>query len=242
MSVGDLDALLARVDQDRWLASRFAPADGRARLIAIYALNYEIARTAEVVHEPGIGAIRLAWWREAIAEIHASKAPRAHPVLQAYVAVAEGLPSDAWESLTLARAKDFEAAPFANWADAERYVEDTAGSVMRLALAACVRHSDEAEAAAPFVRVASCAWGYLGLARAAPVWAARGRTLPPENEMLERARAAYAEARKLSRALPAHLFPAIGYVALVPTYLRGAAPALFIRQLRLVWASAVGRL
>ena len=64
-----LDDLVRRVDEDRWLASRFAPADVRARLIALYAVNYEIARTAEVVREPGVGDIRLAWWRDALAEI-----------------------------------------------------------------------------------------------------------------------------------------------------------------------------
>ncbi len=108
-----LDALIRRTDEDRWLASRFAATDVRARLIAIYALNYEIARTAEVVKEPAIGEIRLAWWREAIAEIHIGKPPRAHPVLQAYAPLAAGLPVACWEALTIARAKDFEAAPFA---------------------------------------------------------------------------------------------------------------------------------
>ena len=67
----DLDSqLVRRTDEDRWLASRFAPADVRADLIALYALNYEVARTVEVVSQPTLGDIRLAWWREAIAEIY----------------------------------------------------------------------------------------------------------------------------------------------------------------------------
>ena len=57
--MADLDADVRRHDEDRWLASRFAPADVRARLIAIYALNYEIARTAEVVSTPALVEIRL---------------------------------------------------------------------------------------------------------------------------------------------------------------------------------------
>ncbi|GAM99068.1 phytoene/squalene synthetase-like protein [alpha proteobacterium U9-1i] len=241
MEEGD-DALLRRVDEDRWLASRFAPPEIRRRLIAIYALNYEIARTAEVVREPAVGVIRLAWWRDALANVHAGKQSGDHRSLRSYASVAAGLPGTCWDDLIEARALDFEQTPFANWAAAERYVDATAGAVMRLAVAACSRSADEAKVAAPFVRVAAWAWGYLGLARAAPIWTARGRNLLPEADMRVRARAAYSEARTLARDLPAHLFPAFGYVALVPAYLRANAPALFTCQLRLVWASATGRL
>jgi phytoene synthase len=238
----ELDQQVRRADEDRWLASRFAPTEMRAKLIAIYAINAEIARTSEVVREPGVGAIRLAWWRDALADVHAGNAVPEHPLLKAYAAVAAGLPGERWTALTQTRAKDFEQAPFANWADAERYVDDTAGAVLTLAAAACARGADEAQAAAPFVRVAAWAWGYLGLVRALPAWSARGRTLLPEAEMRERARAAHLEARKLVRTLPAHLFPAFGYLALVPAYLRDAEPALLRRQLKLVWSSATGRL
>jgi len=238
----ELDQQVRRADEDRWLASRFAPAGVRARLIAIYAINNEIARTSEVAREPGVGIIRLAWWRDALADVHAGKGAPEHPLLKEYAAIAAGLPGERWAALTQARAKDFEQAPFANWAEAERFVDDTAGAVLTLAVAACARGADEAKAAAPFVRVAAWAWGYLGLVRALPAWSARGRTLLPEAEMRERARAAHAEARKLGRAMPAHLFPAFGYIALVTEYLRCAEPALFRRQLSLVWAAATGRL
>jgi hypothetical protein len=40
--VDDLDTLVRRVEEDRWLAARFAPPLVRERLIAIYAVNYEI--------------------------------------------------------------------------------------------------------------------------------------------------------------------------------------------------------
>lgn len=238
MSLGDLDALVRRVDEDRWLASRFAPAPVRERLIAIYALNYEIARTAEVVKEPAIGVIRLAWWREAIGELHDGEPARAHPVLQAYAAVAGELPGAVWETLIEARATDMDAAPFASWAEAEAYVERTAGGVLRLAIAVCAGEADDA-----FVRPAAWAWGYLGLLRAAPFWAARGRAILPggEAEAHARVQAAYEAARTASAALPTSVFPALGYLALVPSYLRGPDPALFTRQLRLVWASAAGR-
>ena len=80
-----LDAEVRRVDEDRWLASRFAPAHVRARLIAIYALNAEIAKTADVVTQAPIGDIRLAWWRDAIAEVHADDIHTCHESLRHHV-------------------------------------------------------------------------------------------------------------------------------------------------------------
>ncbi len=242
MPIASSDEQVRRADEDRWLASRFAPAEVRAKLVAIYAINAEIARTSEVVREPGVGVIRLAWWRDALADVHAGKAAPEHPLLVAYAPLAAGLPGERWAALTEARAKDFEQQPFATWAEAERFVDDTAGAVLMLAVAACARGAEEANAAAPFVRVAAWAWGYLGLVRALPAWSSRGRALLPEADMRERARAAHLEARKLARALPAHMFPAFGYLAFVPSYLRSAEPALFTRQLSLVFASATGRL
>ena len=43
----DLDALIRRVDPDRWLASRYvADAEARADLLALYAFNYELSRAS----------------------------------------------------------------------------------------------------------------------------------------------------------------------------------------------------
>jgi hypothetical protein len=65
------------------------------------------------------------------------------------------------------------------------------------------------------------------------------------DEMLTRSRTAYDEAKPLARGLPAAAFPAIGYVALIPGYLRAlergkSETALFVRQTTLVAASATG--
>jgi len=251
--VGDLDALVRRVDEDRWLASRFAPRAMRTRLIALYALNYEIARTAETVTQAGIGDIRLAWWREAIAEIRAGQAPRAHPVVQAAAALvhAQALPTGPLEALIEARAKDLDVAPFATWEELELYVDATAGGLLRLASAACGE-----QAPASLVAAAGRAWGLLGIVRSAPVWKARGRELTPLgasiSELLERAREATRVLHGLT--VSAVLFPAFGYLALAPRYLSVLSPpghdlehklvasSLVGRQLALIRASATGRL
>lgn len=249
--MSDLDADVRRYDEDRWLASRFAPADVRARLIAIYALNHEIARTAQAVSQPAIGDIRLAWWREALAEIADGKAPRAHPALEAYAATQRDAQSvrPLWDLMLDARASDLNPAPFETWTDVEAYIDNTAGSVMRMALRAC----GDRETIPELVAMASRAWGYVGLMRAASVWQAHGRSVLPRgggtiDEMRGRAKLSYESAQSRAKEhFAAAGFPAIGYVALVPGYLRAlehkrVERPLLARQLTLIAASATGRL
>jgi phytoene synthase len=76
----EIDKRVRRVDEDRWISSRFAPPAQRRALTALYALNYELVRVQEVVSEETLGLIRFQWWREAIGEIEAGKAPRGHDV------------------------------------------------------------------------------------------------------------------------------------------------------------------
>jgi phytoene/squalene synthetase len=103
--VNGADALVRGADPDRWLASRFAPASVRVRLVAGFALNAEIARVSQAARSPGTAPLRYAFWRDAIAEIHAGKPSRAQPTLQAYAACAPP-PALAplWQTLIEARA------------------------------------------------------------------------------------------------------------------------------------------
>jgi len=64
-----LDKRLQREDEDRWLSSRYAGDGVRQKLIALYALNLELAKVHTIVSEPGLGAIRFQWWRDAVGEI-----------------------------------------------------------------------------------------------------------------------------------------------------------------------------
>jgi len=54
----------------------------RSRLIALLALDLELARIPHTVSEPLLGQMRLQWWRGALAETRQGSAP-AHPVAQA---------------------------------------------------------------------------------------------------------------------------------------------------------------
>ena len=247
-----LDAEVRRVDEDRWLASRFAPRDVRARLIALYALYHEIARTAEVVSDAGVGAIRLAWWRESVEEIVAGQPPRRHAVLAAFSEAFGAAPpaGHTLREMIDARAADFEATPFQSLEDLEAYVDATAGGVMRLAVEACGEAVDER--ASQFVGFAGRAWGLTGLLRSASLRRARrqgsldvaGLT---DRDLAGRAQRAFIAARSCARAVSSKAFPAVGYVAAAPMYVRAieegrGPPALLLRQLKLVGAAATGRL
>ncbi len=244
-----LDDLVRRVDEDRWLASRFATGAQRARLIPLYATYHEIARSTEV-SEPGLGAIRLAWWREAIAEIVLGGSTRPHPALQTLRTNVTGAGVyQALQVIVQARGADLEREPFSNWADIESYLDNTAGVLMEKAIALC-GHSLSSEDQQCFARDVSRAWGLAGLLRAQPFWEARGRALFPPGadavQMLERARAYYEGCRGLATSLHSSAFPAFGYVATLPGYFRALAqgkretPQLG-RKAIMIGASATGR-
>jgi len=230
----DLDAMVRRGDPDRWLASRFvADADARADIVALYALNIELARIAESVREPLMGEIRLTWWREAITEIYAGASPRRHPVV---LALAEAvrrrdLPPGPFEAMIEARFADLEAEPFADMADIERYLDGAAGAPM--ALACAVLGAKDAPVAEPAAR----AWGLAGLARI--------RRLPNSVEgqaLRERVADHLAAARPEAAGLPVKAFPAIAYVCLAKPYAAGRALSELEKRARLTWAVLGGQI
>ncbi len=54
-------------DGDLYLCHLFTPAAQRERMLALYAAYTEIARVPSEVSDPMVGAIRLQWWRDALA-------------------------------------------------------------------------------------------------------------------------------------------------------------------------------
>jgi len=69
-------------DRDRWLAALYAPAAARPGLMALFALDAELAHVVATTTEPMLGEIRLAWWRERLEGLDAGQVP-AQPLLQA---------------------------------------------------------------------------------------------------------------------------------------------------------------
>lgn len=77
-----LDARVKRVDEERWLSSRYASREIRQTLIVLYAFYYELARVRLVVSDETMGQIRFQWWRNVLGELAEGQA-REHDLAQA---------------------------------------------------------------------------------------------------------------------------------------------------------------
>ncbi len=149
-------------DPDRYFTALFAPAPARPHLFVLYAFNHEVARIAETVREPMLGAIRLEWWRETV-EGAARGVPRNHDVARGLTALFEAHPSlpPVLEGIVAARAFDASAERFADFAALEDHLDATGGAVMRAA--ATILGGDPG-----MVRPAALAYGLAGLLRSLP--------------------------------------------------------------------------
>ena len=257
-----LAAQLRAADPDRYFASLFAPAPTRPFLFALYAFNHEVARVAETVREPMLGAIKLEWWRETV-ESASKGAPRNHDVAKGLAALFQSYPltlSD-FEAMIAARAFDASADRFATLAALETYVDATGGAVMRLA--SQILGGDPALA-----REAALAYGLTGILRSLGFHNARHKLylpldllhavgLTPEaffdlrddprvdsvaHQLALRARDHFLAARKGPR--PRAALPALLPAALVPVYLKrlGRDVPIHRRQMALLGAAMKKRL
>jgi phytoene synthase len=233
-----LGAAVRAADPDRYFASLFAPAALRPHLFALYSFNHEVARVAETVREPMLGAIRLEWWRETV-ENAAKGIARNHDVARGLTALfaAHKVDPAALEGIIAARGFDTSADRFADFAALESYLDATGGALMRAAVH--ILGGDPGLA-----RSAALAYGLAGLLRSLPfhngrhklylpldLLAAVGIT-PEEFFVLKndprifaatrqtalRARENFLAARKGPR--PRAAMPALLTAALVPVYLR----------------------
>lgn len=267
----DFTALLQAQDEDRYLASVFAAPSTRAGLHALYAFNYEIARIAEATSESLIGEMKLTWWRDAVEDLYLDPARiRRHDVTEALALIIHHLPKAELLSLVAARVDDVSARPFEDLDDILAYVDASATALMRLALRACGAELDEDQ-----LRSAGRAWGLTGLLRAFPMKAQIGRAPVPGDRLAQLGGSAAMMAQglgeeKVTEALepvvkeaqiaysafrdagpvPADAMPALGYVVLVPRYLKHLPTSPYAlagdlnplgRRLRLSWASLTGR-
>jgi len=182
----DLDycaELVKSADPDRYLASLFAPRPTRQHLLALYAFNVEVARIRDVVSEPTLGEIRLAWWRETVAAIYDGEI-RHHPVVEGLAAAIDAahLPAESFLALIAARRADFEFTPFASEDDLDAYIEAT--SSMLMAMAAMIEMPDaDRQPLGEASRPAGRAWALTGLLRALPFHARRGQIFLPQTRL-----------------------------------------------------------
>jgi phytoene synthase len=231
----DLDALVRRVDPDRWLASRFiADPKARADVIALYAFNYELARVAGGVSNALMGEIRLTWWREAMEEIAAGRPPRRHPTAEAVAAA--GYPFGALAEMAEARMADLDAAPFETEGQVLAYVDATAGAVTMLA---AWRLDPKADPHA--VQDAARAYGLAGLWRLKRTGIQRLPADWTQADVRRRVGEARRKANAALKTLPVAAFPAAAPAALAVAQMGVRELGEMGTRLRLTWAVATGR-
>lgn len=165
-------ATVRRYDPDRYVASLLLPAAARPALWAVYAFNYEVARSREVVTDAPLGRIRLQWWREALDEAIRPENPQFHHEilrpLAAYIH-ANALGAEEFHALIDAREADMDPGAVSGAVALEEYAVATNLPLLRLSARLCGE-----DAGAPALRDAAGAYGLVGLLRAHAFHTAQG--------------------------------------------------------------------
>lgn len=229
----DLDALVRRVDPDRWLSSRFiADAQARADVIALYAYDHELARAPRVASNPLLGEIRLTWWREVLDQVYGAQSVRRHPTAQALadVVARRAIPREILESMIDARYRLLDPEPL-NADEAKILAVETAGQCASAAI--LILDREHWKTSSPGVSLAAL-WG---LAR---LWGSGRVGEGARAELLEEIGLGLAEARR-APAVPVAAFPAVAHAALTPAAARQAEVGLLGKQARILWAVLRGR-
>ena len=193
-----------RHDYDRYFCTLFAPDDRRLGLIALLALNLELARVRERVSEATLGQIRLAWWHETIEGIFEGK-PRQHPVARALAdsVARHDISRASLDSMIEARSIEFEEQGFPTLESLERFADQTSGALHRSCLRVLEVEAPEIEASVGHV---GTAWALVGLVRSVPVHAKLGRLYLPRDAL---AKAQLSASEILSLTSGARLKPVI---------------------------------
>ncbi len=226
-------ALVERADPDRFLATMAAPVAARRVLFPLYALNVEVARAPWVTQESMIAEMRLQWWRDALAEIAAGGPVRRHEVITPLAEVLSPDLAAAADEMIAVRRWDIYRDPFEDAAHFDRYIDQSAGTLMWLA----ARSLGEAEESA--VRDAGFALGLANWFRAIPELEARNRiplldgTPDGLRTLAERGLARLARARAGGVNGPA-------FAALLPAWQAGVILRQVVREPRRVGEGTLG--
>jgi 15-cis-phytoene synthase len=251
-------AAARELDYDRYLTALLAPNRARDGLMALAAFHGEIARIPLTVHEPGVGDIRLQWWRDALATPPGTAT--GNPVADAMLETmrAHRLPVHMLMEIIDVYERGLEAGTLTNTAAIDAYASATQGAAFSLAAQIL---GNLGSGASPLLRAAGQAYGRVQLLRALPALIRLGRnpfgdgdvdTIVPS--LLQQARSELVQARQLATVAPATMLYAILPVALLEPYLAAleklgphvaderADISALTRAWRLLKASALGRI
>lgn len=179
-SINYCEGLVRTNDPDRFLISLFYPAEVRAQLCALYAFNYEIAKTREVVTDTHIGLIRLQWWRDALAKFYEKNEVLKHGIMTelARVIWRHNLPRELFDHVIYAREFDLEDRQPGSLEGLCNYVDYTHTPLLRLSVMIAGENPDH-----PAVQPVAMAYALAGILRAIPFHMQQGRCYLPEDLM-----------------------------------------------------------
>jgi phytoene synthase len=169
-------------DPDRFLTALFVPPAERDAAMALLLLNYELARVPDLVSGPLPGLIRLQWWRDALAAAAEGRPPD-HAVLRALAPPLAAGRLDLAELLKVpeARERDLEESTIESLDALEAYAAAIAGT-LQVATARLLGADSKARERAG---AAGTAYGLVGIVRAVPAQARRGRLFLPRDLLAE---------------------------------------------------------
>jgi NADH dehydrogenase [ubiquinone] 1 alpha subcomplex assembly factor 6 len=181
MNIGsDFISRLRVEDHARYLTSLYAPRNNHESLVSLAMLNIELSRIRESVSEPMIGEVRLAWWRESVADLYLDKV-RKHEVLQALVdsGVIAVVPQALLDSMIEARIDEIYDTQPATVDMLDDFIGRTAGQLQQ---AMCYILCDGAPSAATLAAAhhVGRAWGLVGIVRAVGFHAQQQRRYIPD--------------------------------------------------------------
>ena len=128
-------AALARAQsRDQWLGALYAEASARDALNALAAFDHEIRHAARRSRDPNLAAMRLAWWRGAIAGERQDEAA-GNPVALALSAAIDGfaLPRAWLEAMLDARLQEIAPQDDFSLAAFRAFADESEGARLRLA-------------------------------------------------------------------------------------------------------------
>lgn len=177
--------VLARTqDYERYLCALYAPdAEIREQLFTLIAFYHEIAKTGDYVSQEMLGMIRLAWWREAVEELYAGGAVRAHGVVQALDRLlrARPLAKEALLAMIAAYQELLAIESFATLESLERHGEATAAALLDLMAQCC---GINAETSLEVAKHLGIAYALVGCVRAIGQDPVKGERFLPDDLVL----------------------------------------------------------
>ncbi|MCK5285274.1 MAG: squalene/phytoene synthase family protein [Alphaproteobacteria bacterium] len=169
-------------DPDRFLLSMLMSAECREGLWALFAFNYEISKTREVVSEMQLGFLRLQWWREEIGKIYEGSGALKHEILTPLAIAIRlyDLPREHFDALLYAREFDLDDVLPSNLEGLMNYADFTSTPLIKLAVQ-IIGDDPEIEP----VQVIAIGYALSGILRSVPFHARQRRCLLPEDLLKE---------------------------------------------------------